>query len=205
MKLLPSRAALTPPCALGIVGHLGESMTASRSTPFKSNFIFLARRYHGDFKRMDAKTYENLQRVIGRAIGAILDDITVSQRRGGMLDVLMLYRINLLVPISKRVDYVSLTQKGFLADWQFNEYATCMGDADAQLRLAQVLEKSGPQDLRLIFTDQRGKIERGSACMPERLISNLARPYLRDARPIQDVDGGGPPVSTYAKELLDAL
>lgn len=198
-------AALTPPCALGIVGHLGQSMTPSRSAVFKSNFVFLARRYHREFSRMDAKSYEPLQKVIAQAIGAIIDDITISQQRGGILDVLMLYRINMLPQISSRVDFISLTQKGFLADWQFNEYATCMGDVDAQLRLAQVLEKSVPQDLRLIFTDQRGKVVRQSACLPDSLISKLARPYLRDTRRTRDVDGDGPPVSQYAKDLLDAL
>lgn len=198
-------ASLSTECAYAVVGYLAESMKADSSPAFRSNFIFLARRFNRDFARVGGDRYNALRQSVAKAISTVIDDITLPQSRGGMLDTLMLYRIDLRNQIDPRVDYRSLTQTGYLADWQFNEYAACMGDEEALERLAAVLGKSGAQDLRVIFTDLRGKLMRKTACLSPDQISLLARPYLRDNRVTREVDGDGPPVKHYARELLDML
>lgn len=198
-------AALSQDCAYAVVGHLAKRLRDSHSSMSKNSFIFLARRYNGDLQRIDADSYKELQLEIAGAIQRMIGDLGDSQLRGGMLDTLMQYRVNILKDVEARVDYKSLTQTGFLADWQFNEYAACMGDAEAPERLEAVLKKSAPQDIRLIFTDLRGKVIRKAVCLQPGLIKTLARPYLRDQRATADVNGDGPPVSDYAKDLLEAL
>jgi len=195
---------LSPDCAFAVVGHMAEKLSPRRSPLFKSTFMLLARKYHADFAKMDGARYGQLQQTIGIAIREIIDEVASSQQRGSILGVLTLYRVNLLREIDARVDYKSLTQPP-LVDWQLNEYAVCMNDPDAGERLVQVLAKSSAMDLRQLFSALEGQVSRGSACLTREQIAALARPYIRDARHTQDVNGKGPPVSTYARSLLDAL
>ena len=144
---------------------------------------------------------------IALSLHVIIDDITKSHLRGSMLSVLRIFKINMLDEIDKRIDYKSLTFKGYMGDWHFNEYAASMGDAKAPERLALLFAKSSAQDLRLIFNEIRRKYkrERGEYGLSHELIKKLVRPYLLDHRRTADVMGNGLPVAYYARELLDSL
>lgn len=109
---------------------------------------------------------------IALSLHVIIDDITKSHLRGSMLSVLRIFKINMLDEIDKRIDYKSLTFKGYMGDWHFNEYAASMGDAKAHERLAPVFAKSSAQDLRLIFTEIRGKHKRAGSTLPVRSPKN---------------------------------
>lgn len=196
---------MEPPCALGVVGELARKLSPNSSPAYKDAFLSLARRYRSDLQGLDSKSYDALRQDIGQAVIRILDDVDQSNLRSGILDVLSMHKINVLDQIDKRVDYKSLTNRAFLADWQFNEYAACMGDEEAPERLAKVLKASSPGVLRQLFTELTGEVRRKDACLSDRVLRELVGPYRNDNRVTADIDGDGPPVSSYANTLLKAL
>lgn len=199
-------ARLTASCAYGVVGHLSTKMSPERTDIFKTNYLTLITKNAVSLKNYgDAAAQAQIKNDVARAIHLILDDITKSHLRGNMLAALLVFRINMLPEIDKRVNYKNLTVKGYMGDWQFNEYATGIGDPEGPERLAQLFAQSGAQDLRNIFTEMRGKHVRGGYCLSSELIQKLVRPYLQDHRKTVNVSGDGPPVSHYARELLDAV
>ncbi len=193
-------------CAYGVVGHLSKKMSPSRTNTFKINYLDLVNQHAAKLKSYgDASAQTQIRNDVARAIESIIGDITRSHLQGSILAALMAFRINMLPEIDKRVDYKSLTMKAYMGDWLFNEYATCMGDPAGPERLTRLFAQSGAQDLRNIFTEMWGKHVRGGYCLPPELIKQLVRPYLGDNRKTVDVYGDGPPVSHYARKLLDAL
>ena len=201
-----SSVALTASCAYGVVGHLSRRMSPTRSDTFKINYLSLVNQHASQLKTHgNASVQTQLRNDVVRAMHSIIDDITKSHLQGSMLAALVAFRIDVLSEIDKRVDYKSLTMKTYVADWVFNEYATCMGDPEGPERLERLFAKACAQELRNTFTEVWGKQVRGGYCLSSELIKQLVRPYLRDDRKTADVFGDGPPVSSYARELLDAL
>jgi hypothetical protein len=196
---------LTMSCAHGVVGKLATELKPASSPAYKNAVLLLAMRCRRELKGLDSASYDTLRQDMRQGILRILEDVQQSQFRGGILGVLGVYRIDLLEEIAARVDYKSLTNTGFLADWQFNEYAACMGDEEAPERLARILERSDAPILRQLFTDLKAKAMRGDSCLSDTALRALAQPYLKDGRVTHDVDGDGPPVSAYAQDLLDVL
>lgn len=193
-------------CAYGVVGHLSKKMSPTRTDTFKINYLALVVQHAANLKSYgDASAQTQIRNDVTRAIHSIIDDITRTHLRGSILAALNAFQINMIPEIDKRVDYKSLTMKTYMGDWLFNEYATCMGDPDGPERLARLFAKSGAQDLRNIFTEMWGKHVRGGYCLQPETIRQLVRPYLGDNRKTVDVYGDGPPVSHYARELLDVL
>ncbi len=197
---------LTDSCAYGVVGYLSTKMSTERTDIFKANYLSLVGKYEHVLKNYGTVIMQKqIKDEIALSLHVIIDDITKSHLRGNMLTVLRIFKINMLDEIDKRIDYKSLTFKGYMGDWQFNEYAASMGDAKAHERLALVFAKSSAQDLRLIFAEIRGKHKRAGYSLPPELIKELVQPHLLDHRRTQDVTGDGPAVAHYARELLDSL
>ncbi len=197
---------LGPDCAHGVVGQLSRTVTPKRTDLYKSHYLSIAARNAASVMALeDAGQREQIVSEVERAVRGILDDIGRNHLAGLMLQVLTVYGIDLQAEITERVDYKSLTQPGWLMDWIFNQYALCMGDAEAVSRLEVLFAKTTAQNLRVIFTELTGKRARGEPCPPPEDIRQLVEPYLTDNRPTHDVDGEGPPVSHYAQLLLDAL
>lgn len=198
--------SLTPGCACGVIGHLSKLMSPQRTDIFKMNYLTLVNRYATNLKTYGfVSDQKKLRDEVIRATQSIIDDITKSHLKGNLLAVLLAFNINMIAEIDKRVDYKSLTMKSYMGDWLFNEYATCMGDPAGPERLARLFAKSSAQDLRNIFTEMRGKHRRGGYCLSAEIIKDLVRPYVMDHRKTADISGDGPPVSKYARELLDVL
>lgn len=199
-------ARLDVSCAYAVVGHLTQTLSRTSSDTYKLNYLLLATQYANNLTSgIDALPAANLRDDIGRAIGTVIDDIQKPHLQGAILAVLMAYRINLTDQIATRVNYKELAVPSYLGNWMFNEYALCMGDATALDRIATVFSRSGAQDLRIIFTEIRGKHVRGGYCISPQILQQLVRPYLSDGRRTADVSGEGPPVSRYARDLLDVL
>lgn len=197
---------MTAGCAYGVIGHLSKVVSPQNTDTFKVNYLTLVNKHATNLKGYgDAAAQTLIKDEVGRAIHTIIDDITKSHLKGSILAALSAFRINMLPEIDKRVDYKSLTMKSYMGDWLFNEYATCMGDPAGPERLARLFAKSSAQDLRNILTEMRGKHRRGGYCLSREIIATLVRPYVLDNRKTVDVLGEGPPVSKYARELLDAL
>ena len=198
-------AKLNPHCAYSVLGQLAKELSPERSAASKSTFLLLARRHHKDLKGLTDDAYQHVRQEIGAGLARIIDEIKENHLRGGMLGVMIAYRINLLKDIRARVDYSSLTSTAFLQDWQFNEYAACMGEEKAPERMATILARSDAPILRLIFTEIAANLSRGDNCLSHDVIRTLVEPYLNDSRVTHDVNGDGSPVSYYAHKVKTTL
>jgi hypothetical protein len=193
-------------CAYSVVGHLSRAASTRETDTFKLNYLSLATQYSDLLtKGIDQKGAAVIRQEINQALEGMIGDFTKSHLQGLMLAVLTAYRIDQTSQIAKRIAYRTLSVPTYLGNWMFNEYALCMGDPEAAERIAAVFKNSGAQDLRVIFTDVRGKYTRGGYCFPKDAMQQLVRPYIRDKRRTSDVNGKGPSVSRYARELLDIL
>lgn len=197
---------LNPHCAYSVVGQFAQKLSPKRSSMFKSTFFFLARRHHKNLREgLTNGAYQYIREEISAGLMRIINEIEEGgSQRGSMLGIMAAYRINLLEDIRTRVDYTSLTGT-FLRDWQFNEYAACMGEEGASERMATLLTRGDAPRLRMLFTQMAASLSRGDAYLPRGVIRTLVEPYLNDSRVTHDVDGDGPPVSHYARKVETAL
>lgn len=197
---------LDRPCVSAMARYLASNVGPDASDGYKSQFYDTARtfaalspnRQDTDFTIVRAELAEAFDRLIGDA-GS--DSLLLNS---GLVGCLLAFQLD-------RRDAI-LTQANYRMPmdtlWQtllFNEYALIFGDDEAEERLAAALSGATAPELRSIFTRMSTEVRRADPRLPAAAMERLVRPYVADSRATHEVDGDGPPVSDYARELLDLL
>jgi hypothetical protein len=192
-------------CLHAMTRYLAKNVRPHSSASYKLRFFSTAMWYaSASVHRIDDE-YNLARTEVGEAMDRLMDDVSDESSLGsGIVGTLAAYRIDRRDAILARVRY---DQPG-LQIWEglmFNEYALVMGDDTAEARIAHYLATATGPELRVEFERQAGLAQKNALFLPASALERLVRPYINDGRVTHEVDGDGPPVSHYARLLLDAL
>lgn len=201
-----SSASLTRDCLIGVVGQMSAMIGPRSSGDFKMAFLSTAA-FYADLLMLggDAASAAQIRQSVAAGIDAMIGDIRELRFSGSMLAVLGRYRIDMQDQIAARVNYKEPGHLIPMTDWTFNEYALSMGDPEAQRRLEKIFARADVSTLRSIFSYIRSSLNLRTYYVDRHALRQLVAPYADDPRRVQHVDGPGPALGKYARDLLDLL
>ena len=199
-----SGAQMSPDCVVGVVGQLSPLVQPTSSTLFKLQYMGLL------ITRSDLlaanPAADQLRVTVEGVMRRLLDDVRKPNLSGSMLPLMLFMRINLLDEIKARIDVGNPDLSDPYRAWPLQEYALCMRDPGAQERINRLFAASDPQTLRRIFQGTAVLVKvRKTYCTDREALKELVAPYLQDVRKTHDVNGPGPAVSHYARQLAAVL